>query len=96
MWSRFRAPIPVIIGVAVDDDGQARWKFEAFNSPSALTLIYLQNWMTRLDRRAASHKIYLVDDAATRLRVGNCAQVFLGKMHKDDFFFEEIAMCLRD
>ena len=94
MWSRFNAPARVIFGVAVGDDGQARWKFEALKSPSALTVLHLQSCMRRLGHRA--DRVYLVDEAAAHLRVGSCAQVLMGKMHKNDVFFEEIARCLRD
>lgn len=95
-WSGRRAPIPVIVGVAVADDGEAHWSFRAFESPSASTLFLLQDWMARLKDKAALHKIYLVDDAGTCLRVGNCGQVLLGKMHKHDLLFEELIRCLRD
>ena len=96
MWSKFRAPIEVVVGINVGDDGKARWSYDAFKNPSPLTLVYLRGWTTRLSYRATSHRIYLVDDAATCLRVGNCAQVLLGKMHKGDLFFEETDVCLRD
>jgi hypothetical protein len=97
-----RDPISFIMGVTIDGDGRARWSFRALDRPPVFMLFVLQAWLSKLDQRAEAHHISLTSvgdtsaGASARLNVGNCVQVVMGKLHKDDWHFDDVAMFLQE
>jgi hypothetical protein len=97
-----RHPISFIMGVTIDGDGKAKWSFRALDRPPVFTLFVLQAWLSKLDQRAEMHRISLTSvgdasgEASACLNVGNCVQVVMGKLHKDDWHFDDVAMFLQE
>ena len=95
-----RDPIPLIIGVTVDGDGKAKWGFRALDRPNVFLLFVLQAWLSKLDQRAETFHISLTSagdaGASACLNVGNCLQVVMGKLHKEDWHFDDVAMFLQE
>ena len=91
-----RDSIPLVMGVTVEK-GKAKWGIRALNSPSVYLIFVLQAWLSRLDRRAETYHISLMSDgAAACLNVGNCVQVVMGRLHKEDWHFDDVAMFLQE
>jgi hypothetical protein len=89
--SRRGWPIPVVISVSVDDESwKPVWNFRILGNPNAFAIVLVQAWLDKLNQRAERYGIKLIKGGV--LNVGNCVQVFMGKMCRDDDHFENLSM----
>lgn len=88
---------PVIMSVSVSETtGKPEWSFRILNNPNRVAVLLLQAWVDRLNPRATAHGISLTTGFSKDLNVGNCAQVVVGKLGKNDNLFDDLAQFFVD
>ena len=81
--------LPVIMSVSIDESGKTQWNFRILGNPNPFAIVLVRAWLDKLNQRAEVYGIKLTEDGC--LCVGNCVQVFMGRMHRDDDHFDDLS-----